>query len=267
VRTISVRRTALAASAAALALLATACGGSGDEGKADGSKGKGDSTSSASAAASAAPAAKALTAAELKKAALGSGDVKSGDVTDQVSPKDFVKQDEVKADDEACAAVAYVQSGTVVGKPSATVRWMWIGEPDKSAAVSGDAEDIMDAALDVTSVRATLAAYADGGAEKAMEELGQAADSCADGFAFTAQGEKVKNLEVAETKAPGGADEALALTMTIDAEGTKAPMKAVVARKGSTIAYFPAVNLISAGTGKDFDYPTDVIQAQLGKLG
>ncbi|MFC3578285.1 hypothetical protein ACFOZ0_34520 [Streptomyces yaanensis] len=265
-RSTAVRRTALAASAAALALLATACGGSGsDDGKGEGGKAE---AGKAGKAASAAPAAEALTAAELKKAALVSGDVKSGTVTDQVSPKDFVKQNEVKADDEACAALAYVQSGTVVGKPSATVQWMWVGERDKSAAKSGDVEkDVMNAALDVTSVRATLAAYADGGAEKAMAELGKAADSCAGGFAFTTQGEKVKELKVAETKAPEGADEALALTLTIYAEGTKAPLKVVVARKGSTIAYFPAVNLASVGSGKDFDYPTDVIQAQLTKLG
>ncbi|MER7485344.1 hypothetical protein ABTY20_05310 [Streptomyces sp. NPDC126497] len=262
-RTTAVRRTALAASAAALALLVTACGGSGDEDKADGDKGKGDSTASASAA----PAAEALTADELKKAALVSGDVESGEVTDQVSPKDFVKQDEVEADDEACAALAYVQSGTVVGKPSATAQWMWIGEPDKSAAAGGDAEDVMNAALDVTSVRATLAAYADGGAQKAMEELGKAVGDCAGGFAYTAQGEKVKNLKVAETEAPEGADEALALTATVDTEGTKVPMKAVVARKGSTVAYFPAVNLASVGSGEDFEYPADVVRAQLAKLG
>ncbi|MFI2375027.1 hypothetical protein ACH5AO_08160 [Streptomyces sp. NPDC018964] len=262
-RTTAVRRTALAASAAALALLVTACGGSGDEDKADDSKGKGDSAASASAA----PAAEALTAAELKKAALVSGDVKSGEVTDQVSPKDFAKQDEIEVDDEACAALAYVQSGTVVGKPSATVQWMWIGEPDKSAAASGDAEDVMNAALDVATVRATLAAYADGGAEKAMEELGKAADGCAGGFVSTVQGEKVQTVKVAETEAPEGADEALALTLTVDAEGVKAPMKAVVARKGSTVAYFPAANLASISSGKDFAYPTDVVQAQLAKLG
>lgn len=264
-RTTAVRRTALAASAAALALLVTACGGSGDDDKAGDSKGKGDSGASASA--SAEPAAKALTAAELKKAALVSGDVESGEVTDQVSPKDFVKQDEVEADDKACAALAYVQSGTVVGKPSATVQWMWVGEPDTSAAASGDPEELLDAAFDVTSLRTTLAAYEDGGAEQVMEELGKSTDACAGGYATTVQGEKVRTVKLAETKAPEGADEALALTLTIDADGTKAPLKAVVARKGSTIAYFPAVNLASITSGTDFDYPADVVQAQLTKLG
>ncbi|MET8244725.1 hypothetical protein ABZV31_10085 [Streptomyces sp. NPDC005202] len=258
------RRTALAASAAALALLATACGGSSD----GGDKGGDDKTAQADKTASAAPAAaKALTAAELEKAALAQADVKSGKVTTKVPAQDDIAQDKVKADGEACAPLAYVQTGSYVGKPAATVKRSWVGDAKKPAA-GASAEDTMMAALDRAKVVETLASYEDGGAEQAMKDLKAAAQKCAGGCSFTVGGTKTKDLKVVTTQAPDGADEALALTLTVDAEeGIKAPVKAVVVRKGATLAYFPAVNLASAATGKDFDFPTEIVQAQLAKLG
>ncbi|MFF3909202.1 hypothetical protein ACFYZJ_25175 [Streptomyces sp. NPDC001848] len=44
-------------------------------------------------------------------------------------------------------------------------------------------------------------------------------------------------------------------------------MKGVVVRKGATLAYFPAIDLASPATGKDFDFPTEIVDAQLAKLG
>lgn len=43
-------------------------------------------------------------------------------------------------------------------------------------------------------------------------------------------------------------------------------MKVVVFRKGSTLGYFTALNLASAATGKDFEFPTEVVEAQVKKL-
>ncbi len=110
-RTSSVRRTALAASAATLALLVTACGGSGDDqDKGDEGKGKPASTTSA-----AAPA-KALTAAELEKAALAQSDVKSGKVATKLPATDDIARDQVTTEDAACLPLAHAQNGVAQGE-------------------------------------------------------------------------------------------------------------------------------------------------------
>ncbi|MEV6959105.1 hypothetical protein AB0M97_07855 [Streptomyces sp. NPDC051207] len=257
-RSTAVRRAALAASTAAFALLVTACGGgSGDDGKHEGGS---------SAAPEATPAAKALTAAELEKAALAQADVTSGKVTTKVPAGDPVAQDEVTTDDEACAPLAYAQAGTYAGTPAATARRSWLGEPKKPAE-GASAEESVLATLDIESVALTLSSYEDGGAEKAMKDLGTAAEKCAGGFTYTADGSETEVLSVVTTEAPKGGDEGLAVTMAIDVEGDKAPMKVVVVRKGATVAYFPAMNLASAASGKDFTFPAQVVEAQVAKLG
>ncbi|MFD7688176.1 hypothetical protein [Streptomyces sp. NPDC059781] len=260
-RTTAVRRTALAASAAALALLATACGGSGDEDKAGDSKGKAESSASASTA----PAAKALTAAELEKAALAQADVKDGKVA-EVAATDDIAADKVKAEDAACQPLAHLQMGVPVGSPAATVKRSWTGEPQKPAADVSPEEALL-AGLDAEQMLVTLASYEDGGAEQVIKDVDAAVGKCAGGFTYDAMGEPFKILSVEKTEAPGGGDEALAITATLAAEeGVKAPMKLVVARKGATVASFTVTNFASAATGEDFDFPTAVSDAQLGKL-
>ncbi|OIJ99156.1 hypothetical protein [Streptomyces colonosanans] len=260
-RSSTVRRAALAASAAALALLATACGGSSDD---DGKGGDGK-TAQADKAASAAPA-KVLSATELEKAALTQADVKSGKILTKVPAQDDTAQDKVKADDGTCAPLAYLQAASYVGKPAATVKRVWLGDAEKPAAGATDDEKFL-AGLDKEKSVETLASYADGGAERAMKDLKAAAQKCADGFSYTAAGEKAKFAKVVTTQEPGGADEALALTLTVVGDGgVKAPVKTVVVRKGATIAYFPAINLASFGTGKEFEFPTQIVDAQLAKL-
>ncbi|GAA3498943.1 lipoprotein [Streptomyces prasinosporus] len=257
----AVRRTVLAASAAALALLATACGGSGDETKGDEGKGKADSS------ASAAPATKALTAAELEKAALAQADVEDGKVATKLPATDDLAADKVKAEDAACQPLAYALSAVPAGSPAATVKRSWTGEPKKPAGDTSPEEALL-AGLDMEKVLIALASYEDGGAEQVVKDVDAAVGKCAGGFAFTAAGEKLQILKAEKTEAPGGADEALAITATLAAdEDIKAPMKVVVARKGATVVTFAAVNLASAATGADFDFPAKISDAQLAKLG
>ncbi|GAA2567301.1 MULTISPECIES: hypothetical protein [Streptomyces] len=257
----AVRRTVLAASAAALALLATACGGSGDEGKGDEGKGKAD------AAPSAAPAAKALTAAELEKAALVQADVKDGKVVTKLPATDDVAADQVTSEEAACRPLAHVQAGVAVGSPAATVKRSWTGEPKKPAE-GASPEDALLAGLGAEKMLITLASYEDGGAEQVIKDVDAAAGKCAGGYTYTAAGQKAKILKVEKTQAPGGADEALAITAIAPAdEGVEAPMKLVVARKGATVVSFAVVNLASIVTGEDFDFPVKVSDAQLAKLG
>jgi hypothetical protein len=60
--------------------------------------------------------------------------------------------------------------------------------------------------------------------------------------------------------------QATVLGVVSEAEGAKVPMKVVVIRKGRTLGYFTALNVGSLATGKDFDFPTKVVDAQLDKL-
>ncbi|MFI5566008.1 hypothetical protein ACIA6T_01240 [Streptomyces sp. NPDC051740] len=261
-RTIAVRRTVLAASAAALALLATACGGSGDEDKAGDSKGKAESSASASAA----PAAKALTAAELEKAGLAQADVKSGKVATKVAATDDIAKDQVKTDDAACLPLAHAQAAVAQGEPAATVKRSWTGEPVKPSEGTSP-EDALLASLDVDKMLINLASYEGDGATQAMKGLTDAAEKCAGGFTATVSGEKMQVVKVATAAGPEGGDEGSAITLTVAVdEEIQAPNKIVVVRKGATLVSFSAVNLAAMATGEDFEVPADVVDAQLGKL-
>ncbi|KES08147.1 hypothetical protein BU52_06870 [Streptomyces toyocaensis] len=260
-RTSAVRRTVFAASAAALALLVTACGGSGDEGKSGDGKGKADS------AASAAPADKALGAAELEKAALAQSDVKSGKVATKLPATDDITEDQVKSGDAACLPLAHAQAGVAQGEPAATVKRSWTGEPVKPSEGTKP-EDALLAALDVDKMLINLASYDGDGAAQALKGLTTAAEKCAGGFTATVAGEEMKVVKVATTAAPEGGDEGTAITLTVAAEeDVKAPSKIVVVRKGATLVSFSAVNLAAMATGEDFEVPADVVDAQVGKLG
>ncbi|MFG3100301.1 hypothetical protein ACGFZL_07265 [Streptomyces sp. NPDC048182] len=246
-RSTTVRRSALAASVAALALLVTACGGSSDDdGKADEGK------------------AKALTAAELEKAALAQADVKNGKVT-PTAKSDDVAPDQVKTGKAACRPLALGQVGVPLGTPATTVKRSWTETAKKPRHVT---EENIGTALDLDKVLITLASYEDGGAEAVMKDVEAARSACAGGFAHTVEGVETKILKVAADKAPAGADEAVALTLTIAGdEGDKFPAKLTVTRKGSTIASFVVINLGAAATGKDFPFPAEISDAQLAKLG
>lgn len=261
----SARRVGLAASGAVLALLVSACGSGGGDDKAS------DTASpQAGASASAAPgrtaAAKALTAAELEKAALTQADVKSGKVSPKVPLQDDIAQAKVKTDKPECAALGHLQAGTYEGQPAATTKRGWLADQKKPAA-GASPEDAMVAGLDRTKVIVTLATYADGGAEKAFAALKAASTACAGGFAYTVGSDTTKFSQVTVTPAPQGADEALALTLTMQADGDKAPWKSVVVRKGATLASFASVNMATGVTGKEYPFPAELVQAQLAKLG
>ncbi len=252
------RRTALAASAAALALLVTACGGSSDDGATTGD-GKADGDKNAPAAA------KALTAAELEKAVLAQADVKNGKVT-EAAAADNIPQDQVKAEKAECQPLVFAQTGVAAGEPAATVKRSWT---EGSKKPSGDdvSEEALDKAFDLDKVLVTLASYGDGGAESVLKDVNAAVSACAGGFSYTAAGVTTKIDKVVTDKAPAGADEAVAVTMTVVGEGgDKFPVKVAVTRKGSTVASFTVFNLGSAATGKDFTFPTEISDIQLAKL-
>jgi hypothetical protein len=249
-----IRRSCLAGVAALSLTLLAACSDSGSENDTGGGSGSAAEESKAP----------ALSAADLEKVVLKDGDVKGHKVTE---PTATIEQKDVKTEDEACAPVAYAAIGSVVDEPAATVQRETAGEPDAAAAADADnAEDALNTGLDITRTLVRLSSYEGDGAKAAMDSLTKSAADCAKGFALTADGTDQKVTELAETTAPEGADQAIALDLVSEAEGAKVPMKVVVIRKGTTLGYFTALNIGAVASGGDFDFPTEVVDAQVAKL-
>ncbi|MDT0610186.1 hypothetical protein [Streptomyces lancefieldiae] len=269
-RSTAVRRTALAASAATLVLLATACGGSSDDG-ADDAKGTSDQSAPAGDAKAepdqSAPAGDAPAAAELEKIALAQADVKNGKVATEIPADENVAKDKVSTDDKACLPLALAVAAVAQGEPGAEVKRSWEGQTDTLSEGSGpDGQDMTE--IQVNTIRLNVASYAGGGAERALAELKTATEKCAGGFTATVDGDRMRVAEVTTTAAPKGGDEGVAATVGIDiGKEAAAPMKVVVVRKGDTLATFSATNLSSMMSGVDFEVPTDVVDAQVAKLG
>ncbi|WP_406452979.1 hypothetical protein OG782_20445 [Streptomyces sp. NBC_00876] len=262
-RPTAIRRTAVAATVMSLALLTAACGS--DE--ADKDNGKADSS------ASAAPAdkggdqstAKALSAAELEKASLAQGDVKGHKIA-KAGPADSISADDVKADKAACDVFGDVLMGAKTGTPAASTQRKVVSEPKKGGdKESEDPAEAFKAAFDITTTLATLTTYDGKGAGETLSGLRTAATECASGFTVTAAGTKQKIVKIAEVPVKGG-EEAVAWTVTVEADGEKSAMKLIQIRKGTTLASLTSLNLGASGAGGDFDLPTAVIDAQAAKL-
>ncbi|WP_030145492.1 hypothetical protein [Streptomyces violaceorubidus] len=264
----AVRRTVLAAFAAALALLATACGGSsdGDSAAGDG-KAKAEQSAPAEGAEESAPAGKALTAEELEKVALAQADVKNGEVATELSADDQVAKDRISADDQACLPLVHVQGAVAQGEPAADVQRSWQGQSESPSESKGpDGQDMTD--IDVNKIMLNVASYADGGAEEAMAGLKAAVEKCADGFDATVGGDRMRVTKVSGLDRLKAGDEGLTVDIGVaTGEDTDGLMKLVVVRKGATLATFSAVNLSSMMTGAQFEVPAEVVDAQVAKLG
>ncbi|WP_103535445.1 hypothetical protein [Streptomyces sp. SM11] len=270
-RATAVRRTALAASAAALALLATACGGSSD---ADAKEGKDDKGAAGGSSSAPKAPAKALTAAELEKATLAQGDVEGRKVT-EAGPDDEVPADGVTVDKKECLPVAHAMYGVAQEGSVATTKRKVIDEPKKTDdkksledladLADGEIEDAVMDAFNLTSTFVALNSYEGTAGPDAFAALKKAAADCAGGFTATVAGEPMKVASVTEEKVTGG-DESAAWTVTSDDDGDQAPFKLVALRKEGTVATFFAFNLAAAGGDVKFEVPTEVVAAQDKKL-
>ncbi|MCW5251523.1 MULTISPECIES: hypothetical protein [unclassified Streptomyces] len=271
--TTAVRRTALAASAAALALLVTACGGSSDDGEGDDRASTAPSptpSASASATGSATPSPenqRTHSSAELDMRALTQSDLDGITVTEVVKVDDATR-DEVTAEDAACLPLALAQSGVAQADPAAAVKRSWASAP-KEPSGKEQGGDPTERMYGMSKGLLTLSSYQGDGATKAVDALRKSFEACKDGFVFTAKGQRTRiDKVVPGDVAPAGADETVALTLTLDPEkGSSFPVKVIVTRKGSTLAAFAELNLGAAATGKDFPFPEDVAGAQVTKLG
>ncbi|MFF5333798.1 hypothetical protein [Streptomyces sp. NPDC013181] len=265
-RPTAIRRTAVAATVMSLALFTAACGSDGDDkdsGKAAGSSAKPSEKAVDKGADQ--PAAKVLTAAELEAVSLKQGDVAGHKVT-KAGAADKIDAKDVTADKAACDVVADLLMGAKAGEPAASTQRKVISEPKADAAKdSEDIDEAFNAAFDITTTMTTLAAYEGKGAEETLASLRTAATDCASGFTITAAGEKQKVAKIEEAQVKGG-EEAAAWTVTIKTDDGNMALKLVALRQGTTLASFSAMNLAAAGSGKDFDLPTAVVDAQAKKL-
>ncbi|MFE1023058.1 hypothetical protein ACFW5I_00575 [Streptomyces sp. NPDC058818] len=264
----TVRRTVLTASAVTLALAVTACGG-GDQDGGDGAdaKAKGGGTDKA---------AKALTAAELEKLVIATGDLKDHKV--QKPGKDDVFEAEALSVERAeCEPVARVLSALPAGDPAASAQRLVVQESAAAKKGMPSMEELADMteeeakeatidSLDITKTMTSLWSYDADGAERTLGTLREAGEKCAGGFAMTIDGEKQQVTKVTGEKLAVGED-AVAWTVGTKTDDEPVETKVVVFRQGTTLAGFSSFNIAAISRGEAFEQPTAVIDAQAVKLG
>ncbi|MFI1256959.1 hypothetical protein ACH4U6_24715 [Streptomyces netropsis] len=250
-----VRRTAVAASAVSLALLVGACGSSDKPAAEASSEGKEKGKESASAG-------KVLSKAELDKLMLVESDLKDHKVTN-ASEADLASVKAATTDKAECKPLLGAMTLQSGGKPAATAVRKIMAMPPKPAEDASPEEKAKAglSALGGTITSDVLGSYEGKGAQEALAELSAAGKACTGGFTMIVGSDKTKISKVAPATFSGG-DEAVAFTLTLDADGSSGTTHVVASRKGSTLATFFAMSL--AGKAEQ---PKAVVDAQLGKLG
>ncbi|MFJ3978948.1 hypothetical protein [Streptomyces sp. NPDC090021] len=255
-RSTLVRRSVMTASAVSLALLATACGS-------DTSDTKADTKPSEVPATSAAPAAKAKTSAELEGVIVVQADLPNH-VVKAPTAAETAGAAGAKSDKPECQPLVSAQSMNAVGTAAGTAGTRAVVK-GKAPAADASPEEKLKAGLDalggtVTSVY--LASYEGKGAAEAFASLKTAGTACAGGYTGSQAGDSLKITKVAPGAAVSAGDEALAYTVTGEADGETLTTELVVVRKGNTLATFSALSIKGAA-----EQPKDVVDTQVKKLG
>ncbi|MFE7673556.1 hypothetical protein ACFU5N_15230 [Streptomyces albidoflavus] len=188
--------------------------------------------------------------AHLERATLNQADLDEGRIRKGPSHRPL-SSDKVRPADEPCTPLARLAAGAAPGTPEATAGYNWRGNTGKGSEA------------DKVTVTTVLAAYQADEATTATAALGTAADTCADGFTYTAPDGRTKVTDITRALAPSGADEVMSLTATLDTAG---PVTFVVARKGAVIATFRTEATAGAST-KPPAVPETLVRAQLALLG
>lgn len=220
-----------------------------------------------------AEAAKALTAAELKDLIVAQGDV-DGFQFSAVKKADFPADKKVITGDEQCKPLAYVMSGLAPGDAAAETNTMATEEksPTDTASKSldelteGEFEDALGDSMNLDVTVVGLSSYDGDGAEKTFKSVSDAVAACAGGFTVGSGGEDQKFTKVAETKASGTGDESIAFAATGDMDGQPGVVHGEVVRHGNNVAAYYTMNIGALMTGKEYDVPAKLIDAQAGKL-
>ncbi|MFF3212344.1 hypothetical protein ACFYYB_16950 [Streptomyces sp. NPDC002886] len=246
-RTAFVRRTVLSASAVALALLATACGGSSDtaDGKSDASAVKGKAA-----------------------AELGAELVNGADLPDHVVkpplPEEVEAAPSATSDRPECVPLVKAMAMAEVGTPVGTTRVKTFDKPKEPAAGASAVERLKAkmSVLRATTTAVTLTSYNGKGAEEAFASFEGAGTACAGGYSATHAGETVQVLKVAAGVPVQGGDESLAYAIELNYGGQVLNTQVVVVRKANALAVFSALS-----TSGIAEQPKAVVAAQVKKLG
>ncbi|WP_345583717.1 hypothetical protein [Streptomyces prasinosporus] len=212
-------------------------------------------------------AATALTAARLDELSLAASDLEGFDVR-KPGAAETLTEDDVRTGEADCAPVSRVMWGVALGDPAATAQRRVTSALDDTAIDAAESAEELDAAFTVTSTTVSLASYdTEEQAQAAFESLSDGIAACDGGFRSTAGGTRDDGGVSAGT-APEAGDEAVAFTATIGEDGgSLGPVRAVVFRRGGTLAQFSTVNAAAVVSGEDWDFPTVLVDAQEAKLG
>ncbi|MEU7300534.1 hypothetical protein [Streptomyces sp. NPDC007206] len=217
-------------------------------------------------------AAKPLGAAELKKLIIADGEVPGY----AVGPVPAARAQPITTDSAACRPLARVMSALPPAGAAARTGRLATQDKKKTPAakptslddLDGSAfEEAMRKSLDRDLTTVTLASYEGDGAEKALASVSAAVKSCTGGFPGKQAGTAVRFTKVAEEKAAGGGDGAVAFTATMDADGGgAAPVHAEVVRLGNTLSVYFTSNLGAMMAKKAYAVSPEVVEAQQAKL-
>ncbi|NBE52698.1 hypothetical protein [Streptomyces boluensis] len=183
--------------------------------------------------------------ARLSSALAGKSDVRGYRLEDNDQPA--VRP---KADRSACRALADLTGSGVTRTPAAQA---WASRSYGSVTEPG------------LAVTASLFSYADDGAAVTVAGVRTALKACADGFSTSGNngGATVSYTSVEKVTAPSGGDEAVAWTMTGEAQGQRMPLRMTAVRHGNVLALFLALHLSDPDRT---ELPQDLYDAQLRKL-
>ncbi|MEV5877162.1 hypothetical protein AB0L75_23570 [Streptomyces sp. NPDC052101] len=219
-----------------------------------------------------APAAKALSAAELKKLVIAGGEVPGY----EVGPVPATRAKPITTDSARCRPLARVMSGLPPLDAAAKTDRLATENPKTSPSdkptslddlAKGKFEKAIHKSLDRDVTTVTLASYDGNGTEKALASVSTAVKACAGGFPAQQAGTKMRFTGIAEEKATGTGDGAVAFSATMDSgEGDAAPVHTEVVRQGGTLSVYFTTNLGAMMDKKAYTVSPEVVKAQQAKL-
>ncbi|MFJ7155757.1 hypothetical protein ACIQUQ_12530 [Streptomyces sp. NPDC101118] len=251
-----IRRTAVAVTAASLALLVTACGSDKPDAKKEAPAGDKGAQSSA-------PAAKALSTAELEKLLVEQADVPDYTVKADAKAKPVAAAGSAKADKAACQPFADAIGGTIATPAGQAVRMAVLTPKDSGKKQSPEEKALAGLnALKSPATRVLLGSYEGDGASEALNTVKNSGAECMSGFTVTQDGETTK-ITAATPMTLAAGEEATSWSFTMDmGGGDEAKFNLGLMRQGNTLASFYTFSL----GGSVEELPIKVIDAQEKKL-
>ncbi|WP_225890946.1 hypothetical protein [Streptomyces dioscori] len=181
-----------------------------------------------------------LTKAQLKKAALATGDVKGFEIKESEGA-DLLGQT-VPATPSKCQPIADM--------------FLFSTDPASRAGVSRGA--VPKSETNASVITFALLSYPSGEADTVIDGLRSATKDCT---AYRHADYDYKDVEAVAD--PGLGDESVAFRLVASIEGAQVPAAYTVVRAGTTLVAFSSMNMLDAD---EIEVPTKLVKAQLAKL-